>query len=163
MKILRRSKAFGRGCCAEQGMENAIRDQILEAAATLLCGLSLGLVYEVLGELRHRLGRAAGILLDLLFCCGFAWTLFLLGMGPGKGRLRLYMPLLALLGMACWRVLLGSATHRISAKLLHAVSQFLRWTVRPLKKCLKFLKKYEKILKSYNQFLKIYLFSIRRS
>ena len=120
----------------------------MEAAATFLGGLGLGLLYEIFGELRSRTGRLAGAALDVLFCILFAWALFLLGMGPGRGQLRLYMPLLTLLCMALWRKLFGEATRQICGAFLDQMKKLGLILLRPMKKIQKIFKNKQQRLAS---------------
>ena len=66
-------------------MELSLQRQVVELAATLLLGLTLGGLYTVLAVLRRRAGRLAGAALDLVFCAVFAGAVFAFGMGPGQG------------------------------------------------------------------------------
>ena len=122
-------------------MEQALSAQLLLLAATLLVGLGLGAVYELLRVLRERSGLVFGILLDLHFCCCFAAALFLLGMGPGAGRLRLYMPPLALLGVWLWGRLFGAPERKIVRRALDLGRRALGVLLRPLRLLLRPLKK----------------------
>ena len=118
-------------------MENQLQHQILEAAATLLTGFGLGLLYQVLGALRRHCGRPAVAALDVLFCAVFAGALFCLGMGPAGGQLRLYMPLLALGGMAVWGALFGRRTRLLTEKMILLIGKcvdILRIPLREIKK-----------------------------
>ncbi|MBR3084172.1 MAG: hypothetical protein IKH03_06345 [Oscillospiraceae bacterium] len=113
-------------------MGNPLSAQILLLAATLLTGLALGACYELLRLLRQRLGLLAGLGLDLGFCLSFGAALFLLGMGPGDGRLRLFMPPLALLGMGLWFRLFGGPARRLAGGALDRLGASLGRMLRPL-------------------------------
>ena len=130
------------------GLRLPIALQIVEAASTLLAGLGLGAVYEVLGTLRRHCGRVPGAMLDVCFCLLAAWTVFLLGMGPGDGELRGYMPLLAFAGAAVWVYLFGAATRRAAEYLLRLARRWADFLLRPAQKILLRLKKSGKNLKN---------------
>jgi len=133
-------------------MELSFARQITEAAATLLAGLALGLLYEIFAALRRRSPAPVGWGLDALYCGVFAFSLFLIGMGPGRGTLRLYMPPLALAGAALWEALFGAAVHRRTEKALDAAGRLAARLREKLARCRRFLgraaKKFEKFRKN---------------
>ena len=93
-------------------MAAPVSAQLQTIAAVLLAGLALGALYDALAVLRSGVGAVIGACADVLFCLCFAAALFLLGMGPGGGTLRLYMPPLTLGGMALWHALFAPAWKR---------------------------------------------------
>ena len=89
--------------------------QGLQALLSLACGPALGLVYDLMGEVRRRFGlEKLALLGDLLFSLLFACLLFLLGSVAGAGRLRLFMPLGIALGGLVYLTLLRPAGRWIS-------------------------------------------------
>ena len=113
-------------------MEQPLGTQLLLLAATLLTGLGLGAVYDLLRVLRERGGAVLGLLADGAFCCAFALALFLLGMGPAKGTLRLFMPPLALCGAGVWFCLFGAAARRAFRRSLAAGGRLWGLLASPL-------------------------------
>ncbi|MBE6914406.1 MAG: hypothetical protein E7472_05675 [Ruminococcaceae bacterium] len=142
-------------------MRLSMDQQVLEAAATLLTGLALGVVYSVLAAVRARRGRVAGAALDILFCTLFAAALFLLGMGAGRGRLRLYMPLLALGGVGAWTSLFGAATVRRLSRAFDCFAAMRRKLTLPIAKT---GRKIEKSLKSiFSKLIKWFTITSKRA
>lgn len=74
----------------------------------LLAGVALGALYHFLTCVRRK-HASATVLCDILFCCCAAAALFLLGMGPGGGELRFYMPAAVLGGAVAYYVCFSSA------------------------------------------------------
>jgi len=71
---------------------------MLPLLSSLLLGMGLGLLYDLLRPPRHAAGRSAGALLDLLFAAFALAALFLGTMGLSQGRLGLWELTAALLG-----------------------------------------------------------------
>lgn len=107
-----------------------LRDQAMVCAAVLLAGMALGAVYDLLRVVRTGRGALAALGCDALFCLLFAFTLFALGMGPGEGRLRLFMPPLLLAGGAAWIALFGAPERRAARRGL----RLARRAAAPVKK-----------------------------
>ena len=123
-------------------MENPISGQILQAAATLLAGIVLGLIYDVLRVIRTRSGAlAVSLLADLLFCLMAGAALFLLGMGPGGGELRLYMPAAAMAGALLYLWFFGPCTRRIVRLTLDGLRRAVTVLLFPLRKICMAVKK----------------------
>lgn len=73
--------------------------QLTQAGLSLALGAVLGIWYDVLKALRLRVRRRwLTDLLDLLFWLSAGICLFILGMGPGYGQLRIFMVLSAVCG-----------------------------------------------------------------
>ena len=122
-------------------MENPISGQLIEAAATLLTGLALGLVYDVFRVLRERARLLLlPLALDALFCLLTASALFLRGMGPGRGELRLYMPVVCALGALVYFALFGGAVRASLRRGLDALKAAAIFLLRTIKKFFKILK-----------------------
>ncbi|MBR1498001.1 MAG: spore cortex biosynthesis protein YabQ [Oscillospiraceae bacterium] len=107
-------------------MEQALGSQGMLLACTLLTGLGLGALYDLLRVIRERVPAAVGVAADALYCLVFAAALFLLGMGPARGEGRLYMPPLALAGAGLWFFFFGSAARRGFRRALDALAALLR-------------------------------------
>ena len=89
--------------------------QGLQALCSLACGPLLGLVYDLTAALRRQLGLDRSRLLpDLLFCLLAALVLFLLGFTVGNGRLRLFMPLILVLGAVFYLLVLRGPGRRLA-------------------------------------------------
>lgn len=122
-------------------MSNPLPVQLLLLAATLLTGLGLGLVYDLLRVIRQCCPAPVGVAADALFCLIFAAALFLLGMGPAGGTLRFYMPPLALGGAGVWFFFFGAAARRLFVRLLRAATFPARKLGAGLRVCGKKMKK----------------------
>ena len=96
--------------------------QGLQALVSLACGSLLGLVYDLMAALRQKLGlNRFRLLPDLLFCLLAALVLFLLGYVAGNGRLRLFMPLILVLGAVVYLLVMRRSGRRL-ADLLAAIT-----------------------------------------
>ena len=113
-------------------MEKTLASQLIEAAAVLLCGMGLGLVYQTLSCIRARHGRLASALCDVMFCLIAAASLFLMGMGPGGGELRLYMPAAAAGGAAVYFLLFGSSVRPLLARGLDTLEKMWAAAAPPI-------------------------------
>lgn len=122
-------------------MENPIGAEMALLAATFLTGLGLGALYDLLRTLRERGGRLRAFALDAFFCICFAAALFLLGMGPGAGMLRLYFPPLVLGGAGIWFCLFGRGFRTILRRLRHDLDALAAVPVRYIKNVLRRQKK----------------------
>ena len=71
-------------------MEIELMDQLRALLLSVALGALTGLLYDLLRPPRRRTGRAAGALLDLLFCLLAGIGAFLYGMSAGNGRLGLW-------------------------------------------------------------------------
>ena len=121
-------------------MENPLSEQMLLLAATFLCGMALGALYDLLRMLRRKCSLPGSLLLDVVFCIIFACAFFWLGMGPGRGVLRLYMPPLMLLGALAWLALFGADARRALTFLGRKLMQLCRKILMPAKKIQKTIK-----------------------
>lgn len=81
-------------------MELPLSLQLMRISSAFLVGLLLGAAYMLFSALRHGGKRRLSFICDALFTALFSLAIFLTGMGPGGGELRLYMPLLIFAGMA---------------------------------------------------------------
>lgn len=64
----------------------AISAQMISIAASALCGLLAGLLYDLLRTLRCGGGRALGVICDLAFCLFCTGAMFVTGMAFCGGR-----------------------------------------------------------------------------
>ena len=131
-------------------MAQPVSGQLARAAAAVLCGAALGLLYSLLRLPRLLLPRrAVTAVCDLLFCLLSALALFTLGLGPGGGQLRLYMCACAAGGFALWRLGPGrllDAGAAMAARLARRGAAFARQKLKnaaiPAKKLAFFAKKH---------------------
>jgi uncharacterized membrane protein YeaQ/YmgE (transglycosylase-associated protein family) len=129
-------------------VENPISGQILQAASTLLVGLALGLVYDLFRAVRMRTGTLAGVVCDVSFCVVTAAALFLLGMGPGRGELRLYMMAVAFIGAMAYFALFGRYVRRYTARFFALMGKAVAILCIPMAKLRMVFKKFSQISKN---------------
>ena len=70
----------------------SIGAQTISITAAALGGLTAGLLYDLLRQIRSSAGRAAGFVCDLFFCLVCTAELFLIGMLFCDGRLGVWEP-----------------------------------------------------------------------
>ncbi|HAJ65582.1 MAG TPA: hypothetical protein DCM61_03250 [Clostridiales bacterium] len=70
----------------------SIGAQTISITAAALGGLTAGLLYDLLRQIRFSTGRAAGVLCDLFFCLVCTTELFMIGMLFCDGRLGVWEP-----------------------------------------------------------------------
>ncbi|MBQ7473811.1 MAG: hypothetical protein IJS79_05635 [Oscillospiraceae bacterium] len=70
----------------------SIGTQTISITAAALAGLSAGLLYDLLRQIRAATGKAAGLICDVLFCLYCTAALFLIGMFFCEGRLGVWEP-----------------------------------------------------------------------
>jgi hypothetical protein len=110
-------------------MEISITHQQMEAAISLVIGFGTGIVYDFFGVLRRRfILKIFTYLFDLLFCLLLGCVYFLVGYGPGGGRLRLFMLAFILLGCVLYFLLLSKFMNR----LLELFADFLGFIIKCL-------------------------------
>ena len=130
-------------------MDIKLSTQLAQAAISVLWGAGLGLYYDFLRLPRLLFpGRVSTAVCDMFFCFGALLGLFILGLGPGEGQLRLFMCLFTLAGFVLWRLAPGhflrAAEHTFAAALKHSaqiVAAKARIALHKLKKCAFFQKK----------------------
>ena len=130
-------------------MELKLSAQLAQAAVSVLAGAGLGLYYDLLRLPRLLLPRRIiTVACDFVFCLGALLGLFVLGLGPGGGQLRLFMCLFALGGFLLWRLAPGrflQAGEAAFARLLKHSAQIIapkaRIALHKLKKSAIFKKK----------------------
>lgn len=148
MRKWRRPAACGQSF-STKAVADPINGQILEAAATLLIGVALGFIYDIFRVIRIRSGKLAVCLLaDALFCAVAAASLFLLGMGPGGGELRFYMPVVAFAGAMAYTWLFGPYFRRGLGLLFDAIGKAAGILLLPVRKTWGVLKKILKFFKN---------------
>jgi len=82
-------------------MELELKNQAVLLLLSLLLGVLMALLYDLLRPLRYRVGKALALLLDMLFCAASFIFAFTFAMGAGNGRLgqwELFGMLLGFLG-----------------------------------------------------------------
>lgn len=105
-------------------MELGIGLQFAQAAVSVLAGAALGLYYDLLRLPRLLFGGSVSTFLcDVLFCLGALLGLFTLGLGPGRGQLRLFMLLCTGIGFALWSFAPGRLIRRGETALAVSVKQ----------------------------------------
>lgn len=129
-------------------MQYPVSVQLMEAAAAVLTGAALGIVYELFRCIRLHSTRIGAALADILFCLLAAWSLFLLGMGPGRGNLRLYMPAAALGSAALSSMLFGGAVRAAFEAAARIVSAVAGVFLKPWRMIAGQLKKFGKKFKN---------------
>lgn len=130
-------------------MELSIAQQELEAIISLLTGFGAGMLYDFLGVIRRRLKKAVfSYIFDLLFCIAVGCIFFIVGYGPGGGKLRLFMLVFIVIGCILYFILLS----RIFGKLLSSLADFFVFLIRcllmPFIWFVRLLKKTTKIIKN---------------
>lgn len=115
-------------------MSISLSGQLLSLAAGLLLGVGVGLLYDLLRQLRllaPRRWMAEG--LDLLFWLLACLALFLCGILFGGGQVRLYMVLWLTLGAAAYFAALSEKTRRLLAALAQGIGKIFRVLLAPLR------------------------------
>ena len=115
--------------------------QLRQSAVSLIAGAAAGLVYDFLAVLRRDTGMVGALILDSLFALLMSAGLFLIGYGPGRGELRLFMLAFMLAGMALYFACMGGRARRIMAKIYSFLLRVLEKLLLPVKKVYIFLKK----------------------
>ncbi|MBR6521769.1 MAG: spore cortex biosynthesis protein YabQ [Oscillospiraceae bacterium] len=131
-----------------------ILQQLRQAAVSLAAGAAAGLLYDFLAVLRKDTGFVGALLLDTVFAMIMAAGLFLIGYGPGKGELRLFMGAFLIVGMVLYFAITGGRARRIMAKIYAVLLRGAAILFLPIKKVYIFLKKVKKIAKKAFQKLK---------
>ena len=134
-------------------MERPVGEQFQLLFIVFLAGVALGAVYDLFRVLRQREAAVLAPLWDTLYCLIFTLALFLLGMGPSRGDLRLGTPLLLGLGALVWFSLFGSPARQLFRFLLGLLHRGLFFLAFPLRQAGKALGMLEKILKRVFSFL----------
>lgn len=94
-------------------MELEIGKQAALLLRSLLLGLMLALIYDMLRPLRYRAGKAGALLLDLLFSAAAFFAAFSFAMGAGEGKLGQWELCGILLGFLLYIQLVGDAFQKI--------------------------------------------------
>ena len=104
-------------------------------------GLVLGFVYDVLRVTRRKIRKKlATELLDLLFWISAALLLFVLGMGPGRGRLRMFMIIAAVFGGSAYFLTLGRYVRAVLTFFADAAASVIRTFSAPAAKVMSRIK-----------------------
>ena len=129
-------------------MEQPLSVQLLRPAAAFLTGCGLGMLYQLLGFVRRRLGGAAAFLCDAVFCAAAGLALFLLGMGPGQGSLRLSTIAAAAAGAAAYFALAARTVSPAMERALSLLHKAARLAAAPICSVYKILRAAAKNLKN---------------
>jgi hypothetical protein len=135
-------------------MEVNVTNQTLEAAYALLLGASFGLVYDLLSVFRRSVKTnikavLISALFDALFCIICAAGFFMLGFGPGKGKLRPFLLLFVVPGSALYFIFLSKPVTIILYGLLKIIRQIIEWILFPFRFIYTAQKKIRKKIKKH--------------
>ena len=119
-------------------MELPVSLQLTQAITSVVAGIGIGLVYDLLRIVRKQCtGKIGPQLLDLLFSAIALAVLFYVMQHVGEGAFRLFMILAAALGA----VLYFAGPSVWICRGLEKVTDGIRWMLRLLRKPLKLLEK----------------------
>jgi hypothetical protein len=132
-----------------------VSQQLAEAAAGIAVGIAIGLLYDVFRVIRrHSRLRAIDVLCDVVFCAAAGAALFSLGVSVGRGRHRIYVTALAMLGWALY----SATVSRAALFLFTGIYSVLSFCLRPViilgGIICRFLKKFEIFTKNIFHSLK---------
>jgi len=131
-------------------MTVSVSEQLLQAAAALLLGGAAGLFYDCLRVLRKRIRRlAVTVIMDILFWLLAGLGLFALGMGVGKGQVRLFMALCAAGGAVLYFAALSSEARWALDRFADLIARIFRVASAPVRLFFKGLKKIAKKIRKY--------------
>ena len=131
-------------------MEVEVALQLRGLGISLLLGAVSGAVYDLLRLCRHRWrGRAAGVLLDLLFWCVPAAGLVAVALQTGTGLLRGWDALFLALGCGTYLGVLSPVLLPVEEQIARMIGKVLHYLLLPLRKICSELKKICKILKNH--------------
>lgn len=117
--------------------------------ASLLLGVGLGLLYDLLRPPRRAAGAVFAALLDLLFAALALAAVFLLAMGAGGGRLGLWELTAELLGFLFYLHVLSPAVLPLAEDVYRVIQNTIRLLKKPVKNLGKTVKKYFPKLKDW--------------
>ncbi|MGI5936810.1 MAG: spore cortex biosynthesis protein YabQ [Oscillospiraceae bacterium] len=133
-------------------MELSITLQLVQACAAILTGTALGVFYDILKTLRLRLHVwPVTAVLDLVFWLVAAFALFALGLGPGRGQLRLFMLICTLGGALLYSVSFSPVILAVLGYAADFIGIILEYVVKPFEWLGKQIKKTKKIYKNLFQ------------
>ncbi|MDR0861677.1 MAG: spore cortex biosynthesis protein YabQ [Oscillospiraceae bacterium] len=114
-------------------MELPVSEQLFEAAAALAFGVAAGLLYDFLRVVRSRVNtKSVTALADFVFVSATGVALFLLGLGVGGGRQRLFMLALAILGAVLYFVSLSKPCRYLLEGVADVLMLLLFLITRPM-------------------------------
>ena len=123
-------------------MELDIRLQALRLLLALCLGAAGGLLYDLLRPPRWKLGRAASLLLDLLYCLIMGACAFAFALSAPNGRLGQWELSAALVGFLTYLYLLSPLCLPIFAETEKVISKFCVIAKEKIKKGAKDAKKF---------------------
>lgn len=130
-------------------MESPVYLQLAQAAAALIMGGAIGLLYDVLKTIRLKTKyKTLAGLIDLLFWLVALISLFALGMTSGGGDIRIFMLVAALCGAVLYMIGPSPAVLEILNFLADLIGRTVRLCLKPMGKIKKEVQK-AKILKKY--------------
>lgn len=158
-----KAAAFGPSCSVNT-VSIPVSTQILQTAAALLLGLGLGFLYDAFRVIRTKCGSVIiAALCDISFWVLAGSALFIMGMGPGRGELRIYYMLVSLAGAGLYFLFFGFFARKLIRCCLRAVAKFFAVLSIPFKKLEKILKKIGFFFKSIFSRLKKWFTIIRKN
>ncbi|MDR2530971.1 MAG: spore cortex biosynthesis protein YabQ [Oscillospiraceae bacterium] len=119
-------------------MEIKLTTQAMEAAYAFLMGIASGVLYDVLSVFRRmtkgtlRKTVIAGVL-DAAYCTVCALGFFMLGFGPGGGRLRFTLLLFVAPGIALYMLIFSKLVTKGLYSLLKIIRRIIQWCLRPFR------------------------------
>jgi len=134
-------------------MELLVSHQLVEAASALILGLAAGFLYDVFRVIRHRANsKVVTVAADFLFWLIVGLLLFAVGVSAGRGRLRVYMTVLAMASAAVYFCTLSRACTFLCGKLVDLIILLVKIITYPLRLFFSALKKIAKIVKKTFQY-----------
>ena len=117
-------------------------EQLISAAAALLLGVGVCVLYDVLRAMRRRLdSRVFTTVCDAVFCLAAFAGLFILGFTSGGGKQRIYMTAAALLGGALYFAAISRFVFPLCALLADFLAFLIKMVLLPVKLAEGFIKK----------------------
>lgn len=116
-------------------MKISILTQLTQICLCWLMGMAAGFVYDAFKVLRRESGvKALAAFLDALFCIAVCFAMFVIGMSAGKGSIGISMITFALLGFACYVVILSGSIYKILKRAFRGLRSVLSAIFLPFRK-----------------------------
>lgn len=101
-----------------------LKAQAGDLALSLVLGITLGLLYDLLRDPRYAAGKLTAALLDIVFCLASGWGLFCIAMRSGNGILGIWELAFALAGFLLYLHFFSDTVLRLAGKLRSSLSAF---------------------------------------
>lgn len=112
-------------------MKTSIDTQLVQIGLCWLMGFFAGFLYDAFRVLRRESDwKVLTAFLDIIFCAAVCFSLFIIGMSAGEGSLSATMLVFALIGFACYMLVLSRAVF----KLFHRAFLCIKPLLSPIKK-----------------------------